>query len=154
MDKQVTKRNTITSEQRLQVIKEIKDSPSDSRSVVAARLGFPVATVKSIWKASDDIKKHADEAGPISAKRKRAQDGRFAELKNILFEWFQQQRTAKVPFTGPLLREKAIEIASRVRRLLRNFRCPYLNGLVRGGPPLVALQSRCQHTKRKPKCAI
>jgi len=89
MSHEAKKKSSLTLDDNLRAIKEIEDNPQDTRATVA-RLGYPVSTLKSIWIAREEIKKHADEAGPSSTKGSRAQDGRFLDLEEILFEWFQQ----------------------------------------------------------------
>ena len=58
----------------------------------------------------------------------------------------------KVPMVT--LFNRAVKRQTQRASTLMELPVPLFEWSSSGGPPLVALQSRCQHPKRKPKCAI
>ncbi|GBL60737.1 hypothetical protein AVEN_153776-1 [Araneus ventricosus] len=47
-------------------------------------------------------------------KRKTLKSSPFEELENFMLQWFNEVRSTNIPINGPVLKEKPIEIASKL----------------------------------------
>ena len=60
-----------------------------------------------------EIEESARGFGVSSNKRTRIQGGKYELLEDCLLQWFQQHRAEGIPISGPVLCEKANELAAR-----------------------------------------
>jgi len=49
-----------------------------------------------------------------SCKRQRLKEGKFNDIEIILVKWFHQARASSIPCDGPVLKEKALQIAKQL----------------------------------------
>jgi len=110
------KKRSFTLDEKLRIIQEIENNPSDTRAVVASRLGIPLSTLKTIYGKREEIRQQLTKAGSSGTSTLRNRRGKFDDIEKTLFEWFRQQRNAKppIPVSGPILQEKAKEIAEKL----------------------------------------
>ena len=47
-------------------------------------------------------------------KRQKIKAGKYEELERVMLEWFHQARSANLPVSGPIMKEKAFEVAGRL----------------------------------------
>jgi len=50
----------------------------------------------------------------ISCKRQRLKEGKFNDIEIILVKWFHQARASLMPYDGPVLKEKALQIVKQL----------------------------------------
>jgi hypothetical protein len=93
---------------------------------IAKRLGLPTSTLNSIFAKKDEIREQIEKCGNACKKRKNGKESTFAELKMVLFTWYQQAWACNIPIDGTTLREKAKIIATQLNT--DNFSAP--NGWV------------------------
>ncbi len=104
------KRKAISVQDKLKLLKKFDDeSHLKTQKQFAEEQGLPVSTFRTILK---DRAKYAEVTG--SSSRQKLRGGNFADLEDILVEWLQQARAANLPISGPILKEKAHEIAGRL----------------------------------------
>ena len=102
--------NTLTLEQRVEVIKEIDRIAANKEKVtqeqLAAKFKVSQSQISRIKKDRqailDDF--YANKRNPES-KRKREADA--SEVDEALFIWFKSMRSRSIPMNGPMLQEKA-----------------------------------------------
>ena len=85
----------------------------------AKSLGIAYSTLQTILKQEVSVELKSEKLGNLSKKRKTLKTSPFEELEKILYEWFKQARAAKIPINGSILKEKALEISSRLE--MQNF---------------------------------
>jgi hypothetical protein len=61
--------------------------------------------------ARDEILEAESKCGSLCKKRKNLKTEASKELEKILEKWFQQMRADNISIDGPVLHEKAIDIA-------------------------------------------
>jgi hypothetical protein len=110
------KRKKLTISDKLNVIGEVEARLNVPRIEMANRLGLPPSTLSKIMLSREKITEAEYKCGAHAKKRKNMKLGANDELEKILLEWFQQMRSDNVPINGPILREKANEIALRLKK--------------------------------------
>jgi hypothetical protein len=116
----VNKRKKLTMCDKLNVISEAEAHPNVPHIAMANRLGLPLSTLSKIMLSKEKIADTECKCGAQAKKRKKMKLRANDELVKILLEWFQQMRSGNVPINGPILREKAHEIALRLN--IDNFK--------------------------------
>lgn len=101
------KRKALTIEEKLKILKDVENSPHLSRIKIAERLHIPVTTLNGIVAKRDDI----INASGKSQKIKKVKKGKYENVEEKLMIWFKQSRSANIPISGTILKEKAEEIA-------------------------------------------
>jgi hypothetical protein len=104
------KRSPVTIEQKLKIIGDIRDGKS--QRVVSDIHGVPKSTVGDIWKDRDKIEGYvaAVESTSFAKKKRIVRPPKFEALEKACYTWFVQQRSKGAPVSGPLLREKALQL--------------------------------------------
>lgn len=96
-------------EKKLQILQELERS-SLSRTEVAKKFDIPKSTLSQIMKNKDVIQ-GAVKSGTFASNRMRMRTTPYEELEKVLFLWFKRARSASFPISGPILEQKAREIA-------------------------------------------
>ncbi|KAH7964872.1 hypothetical protein HPB49_001943 [Dermacentor silvarum] len=94
-------------ETKLQILQEL-DGSGLSKTEVAKKFGIPKSTLLWISKNKEAIE-WAVKNGTFMSKRMRMTP--YEELEKVLFLWFKHARSANFPISGPILEQKAREIA-------------------------------------------
>ena len=104
------KRSVITLEQKLKIISDIRGGKS--QRCVAEIYQTPKSTVGDIWKDREKIERHvsASDCPSFAKKRCIVREAKFEELDKACYTWFMQQRSRGAPVSGPLLKEKALQL--------------------------------------------
>jgi len=112
--KQKRKRSVITLEKKLEVIKELREGKS--QRCVADLCSLPKSTVGDIWKDREKIQNHVSSSDcPSFAKRRHiVREAHFEKLDKACYLWFLQQRSKGAPVSGPVLKEKALQLFPEV----------------------------------------
>ena len=107
------KRKAFSVEEKLKLCKKFDDEAHlKTQKQFAEEQGLAVSTFRTILK---DRTRYAEVASTsVNSSRHKLRSGHFEELETILLEWFQQARAANLPISGPILKEKAEEIAGRL----------------------------------------
>ena len=105
------KRSVLTLEKKLDIITELRKGKS-VRSV-SGLFEVPKSTVGDIWKDRDKIEKHVT-ATTLAKKRCIVRDANFDKIDQACYLWFLQQRSKGAPVSGPLLKEKALQLFPQI----------------------------------------
>lgn len=105
--KMAPKRKSLSLKEKLAVLKELKLGKKQSN--VAKEFEIARSTVQLIWAQRDKIEGNSREFN-LEYKKVRAPE--FPTVDSALLEWFNKQRSRNLPLSGPILIEKAKEIAS------------------------------------------
>ncbi|XP_067124140.1 tigger transposable element-derived protein 6-like [Centruroides vittatus] len=111
--------NEISIAKKLEILQEV-DKNERLKSEVARAFNIPFSTL-STWLKNRDKLEHVAESGAEIGKRKRLRTAKYEELEEILFQWFCNVRTKNIPLSGPLIKEKAAMLASRMG--INDFKC-------------------------------
>ena len=104
------KRRVITLDQKLKIIDDLRKGRS--QQLVSDTYGVPKSTIDDIWKERDKVENYVSTSDCPSVAKKKCiiRKAKFEELKKACFMWFMQQRSKGAPVSGPLLREKALQL--------------------------------------------
>ncbi|XP_008189452.1 tigger transposable element-derived protein 4-like [Acyrthosiphon pisum] len=106
------KRKALSIDDKLRIIKLYDETIGVfNKQQIADQLGLPFSSLRTILKNRKEIEKNAFSG---STKRQKVRNGKNEQLENILLEWFRQARTLNLAVNGPVLTEKANEIAKRL----------------------------------------
>lgn len=105
-------RKPLSLMEKLEMIKKVDSSPNTSRAKIAENLGVPVSTLNNIMSKRAIITKQSLDASPLD--RKKQKPGKYDKVEIVLLEWFRQKRALNLPLSGPIIREKAEDIARRL----------------------------------------
>ena len=100
-------RTPISIETKMEVLEALM---SKSKMDVAREFGIGYSTVKKIKKNEDEILKKAAMSGNLL--RKRCRPSPNEEVGNALITWYHQMKAENVPISGPIMLEKAKELAA------------------------------------------
>jgi len=102
------KRKAFSVSDKLKILKKYNEECSvKTQKVIAEELGIAPSTLRTILKDKD---KFVDS----TSTRQKIRTGQFDDLEQVLLDWFHQARAANLPISGPILKEKAQEIAGRL----------------------------------------
>ena len=100
------KRQELDLKTRFEVIKYNQENPQDSTTKLAEKFHCGKTQIQRILQKKEEILK-AFEANST----KRSRGGKNEEIDNTLVDWFRKARSKNMPITGPMLQEKAMQIA-------------------------------------------
>ena len=105
------KRKFATLETKLKVIEQLEKDKS--QRAVAEQFDLAKSTISDIWKDREKIKKHvASCANPKQFAKRRClvREPLLDDLDKACYLWFLQQRGKGAPVSGPIIREKALQL--------------------------------------------
>ena len=102
--------SVVTFDRKLKIIEDLRGGKS--QRFVADLYKMPKSMVGDIWKDRDKIEHFVSTSACPSFAKKRCiiRDAKFDELDKACYTWFLQQRSKNVPVSGPLLKEKALQL--------------------------------------------
>ncbi|XP_019624404.1 PREDICTED: tigger transposable element-derived protein 6-like [Branchiostoma belcheri] len=103
------KRVDLTIADKVKVIKLLDSVPKLSQTEVGKRFGCSTAQVCRINKNREEIMRQWECNSNPNRKRKR--EGKSGEVEEALMRWFVNARAKNVPLSGPILMEKARQLA-------------------------------------------
>lgn len=109
-------RKSFTIKQKYESIIDLEKGISNS--VIYKRIKVSQSTLSTWWKDKERIKTSYLR---LPKKTKKTRLSNYSELEDRLFEWFNYLRIKNIPVNGPLLIEKANEIAKTLN--IENFKC-------------------------------
>lgn len=106
------KRKCLTLEQKVEVIKFYETNKSSVRNI-AEKYGVGKTQISEILKNKSELMNSYFKQGNVQRKRKFAKTEGCA-IDDILFDWFCKTRNKNVPLSGPIIKEKALEVAQEL----------------------------------------
>ena len=101
------KRKAVSLETKRTIVKLI-ESKKRTQVDITREFGLSKSTVNTIWK---DREKYAAKNYSFGNDNKRLRKATFNDIEDALLLWLKQARTCGVPVGGPLLKEKANQLA-------------------------------------------
>ncbi|XP_018335631.1 uncharacterized protein LOC108744392 isoform X2 [Agrilus planipennis] len=110
------KRKVFNIEEKAHIVWRLENG--ESNTSLAKEYGISRSTISSIWKNRDKIRNFYQN-NYLNMKRARSSD--YKPIEDALLEWFKSQRADATILNGPVLQEKANEIARSLGKT--NFNC-------------------------------
>ncbi|XP_042897781.1 major centromere autoantigen B-like [Parasteatoda tepidariorum] len=108
------KRKCFSLAEKAEIVEKAKEFHG-TKVDLAKSLGIAYSTLQMILKQEASVELNAEKLGKIAKKRKTLKTSPYDELEEILMNWFKEDRAAKIPINRSILREKALEIAERLK---------------------------------------
>ena len=105
-------RNDLDLKWKIELIKQYDSIPKPTQKDLAKSFNVGTSTVSDILKKKEEYLKQFVENAPD--KRKRFNSGKFCDLNKLIYKWFVQARAKNVPLSGPIIQEKALNIAEEL----------------------------------------
>jgi hypothetical protein len=106
------KRKALSTADKIEILRKHDENVVLKQCELAESLGIPGSTLRTIL---NDRKRIEEDAKNTGGKRQKLRSGKFEELEDILMKWFLQARATNIPINGPVLKEKATEIAKKLK---------------------------------------
>lgn len=106
-------RRALSVQKKRNILKKV-DKHVGSRVLLARDLGIPITTLATIIKNRESIENSAIKCGPMARKRMYIRASKYDEMEEILKEWIVSARSSNMPINGPIIRDRALHIASRL----------------------------------------
>lgn len=98
--------------EKIEIFKKYDSLPKMSQTMAAQKLGISQSCLSKLLKNRQTL-----EAAPVrneSCSRKRKRAGKDEDVESALFQWFTQVRQQDARVNGPLMRQKAEELAKKM----------------------------------------
>ena len=118
------KRQTLTAltlKKKYELIQAVQNAPASSKKKdIAAEFKIPSNTLSTIMKNKDHVieKYHRQDIEP---ERKRFRSSAFTDIDEALLKWFEVVRDRNAAVSGPIMKEKANNLAKMLGH--PDFRC-------------------------------
>ena len=103
------KREELDLKTRYDIIQFSRANPRESTRKFAEKFNCGRTQIQVILKKKDEILKNYE--ANCSSNIKRSRGAKHDEIDNVLVDWFRKARSKNMPITGPMLKEKAMQIA-------------------------------------------
>ena len=105
------KRCEMDTADKVKMLDRFHAMPSTSLREASVSLGISRTMLSNMLKGEEVLRKEFDNDTPS---KKRNRSGKDKDVEDALLKWFQQMRTKNAPLNGPILCQKAEEIAKRM----------------------------------------
>ena len=105
-----TKRKTFSVLEKCEILRKFDESTLNQKDL-ANSLGMSASTLRTIVSNRKTIEENAVLG---AGRRKKVRLGKYDNLEHILLQWFQQARASQININGPIIQEKAREIAKEL----------------------------------------
>ena len=102
------KRNDLSLADKFEVVK-LLEQKTMSQTEIAKKLGCSQGQVSNISQKRDEIR--AEFEKNANPDRKRQRSGKASDVEGALSQWFIDARARDIPLSGPILAEKAADLA-------------------------------------------
>lgn len=109
------KRNVLTLEKKLEIIKELKKGAT--AVALSTQFGVPRTTINDLKSKAEEIETFASQMETYEGrpkKRKTMKKATNEVLDTALYLWFIQKRSEGIPLSGPIIAEKAIHFNAKL----------------------------------------
>jgi len=104
-------RNDLSHEEKLAIIDAYDALPKMSQREAATKLKIPQSTLNKLLSNRKVI---LESPKPVS--RKRAREGKAPNVERATIQWIASMRDQNIPLTGPLVRQKAEDFATKLNQ--------------------------------------
>lgn len=106
--------NPISLEEKYNIIKDVEVNKMKHVDIVKKYKLRYSSNINSILKRRDEIVKRF-ESSDYDVKRKRLRNGNYEKIEEVLITWMRVIWTPEMRLNGPLIREKALELAENYK---------------------------------------
>ncbi|XP_041372694.1 tigger transposable element-derived protein 4-like [Gigantopelta aegis] len=106
------KRKALDLDVKFQIVAAV-DLGQKSKKDIAAEFGIPKSTLSTILKQRETILSKC-QSSEFNTARKRIRTSEFQDVDDALFLWFKSARNKNIALSGPLLMQKADELAAKL----------------------------------------
>ena len=112
----VKKRNDLTLQQKVSVIKAHQKDPQPGIRQLAEQFECGKTQISTILQNKAEILDlyESNSSGEVCQTRKRIRNSKFGEMNDLLYQWYCKAISRNIYPDGPLLKEKAKQIASQL----------------------------------------
>ena len=112
----VKKRNDLSLQQKVSVIKASEKVPKPSIRKLAEEFNCRKTQISTILQNKHEILDmyETNASGEICHTRKRIRNSKFGEMNDLLYQWYRKAVSRNIYPDGPLLKEKAKQIADHL----------------------------------------
>ena len=108
---------TVSIEQKLKVLDCAKENPKESCRTLSTKFSVGKTPIAAILKNETELRAaYATYRGNNPGNNKHARQRRYQEINKALYKWYSLARESLVPINGPMLQEKAAEIAKQLAK--------------------------------------
>ncbi len=111
-NKSTPKRKTTTLETEYKAMLEV-ETGKKTKTAIAKELNIPLNTI-STWIGKSDYYKDAYQKQEFGVKVKRLKKGNYEDIEDALDQWMRNARSRNLIITGPIIKEKAEELAKEM----------------------------------------
>lgn len=109
----MTTRHDLTLEEKIQLIRDNNDGNGLSFRKLADKYRCSIGSISNILKRKQEYLSDYETNGNKDTKRK-LKDDNGVQIDRLVFEWFSCQRAKNIPISGPILQERARQIAEEI----------------------------------------
>ncbi|CAF1023635.1 unnamed protein product [Rotaria sordida] len=117
----MSSRHDLTLQQKIELINDNRNGNGLSQRTLAAKYNISLGSVSNVLKRKAGYLNDYETNQNQNVKRKLI-DVNSQKLNEKVYEWFVQQRSKNIPISGPILQEKALEIAELLGDKLGSFK--------------------------------
>lgn len=108
------KHTTLTLETKLKLLRDVDNmGKTQTKKEIADKYGIPANTLSTILKNREKLEKMASTSS-VNMGKKRMRLSKVEDIDEGLLTWFKQSRSLGAPISGPILMEKAEELAKEL----------------------------------------
>lgn len=111
----MSKRNCISLEQKRLIIIEVEKGVKKKKEI-AAQFGIPSNTLSTILKNKAQLLKQSD-GEQLGSNRKRVRTCLYEDVDEAMLNWTVAARKRNIPLTGPIMKERAKDVAEALGHL-------------------------------------
>jgi hypothetical protein len=117
----MSSRHDLTLQQKIELINDNRNGNGLSQRALAVKYNISLGSVSNVLKRKAE---YLDDYGANQNQnvKRKIIDVNSRELDEKVYEWFVQQRSKNIPISGPLLQEKAREIAELLGDKMGSFK--------------------------------
>lgn len=103
------KRKQFSLQEKIAIINDVEKGLKKGEA--ARKYGIAPSTLSTFLKDKKKIEEQL-ESSTLGPQRKRMRTAQHQDVDAAVFQWFQEARSRNIPINGPLLREKACQLAT------------------------------------------
>lgn len=108
------KRKRLSLKEKLEIIAESEKYSTSARKL-ADKFGVGRTQVNDILKNKIELKKLFEEGGSNADQKRKFPKTEGLAIDQIVYDWFCKARNKNLPISGPLIKEKALEVSENLK---------------------------------------
>ena len=104
-------KHTLSIEEKIEVLNYARSHPSESCRKLSLKFAVGKTQISNLLKNEAKVRQTYAE---FRGTNKSARSGKYHEINEVLYTWYNLARESLVPVNGPMLQEEALEISKRL----------------------------------------